>query len=102
VSIYPRIAHAHAHAHTTVARHAHAHAHTASAADVRRAVLILASVYQNPATAGLGVENVLVARFGLAKVVHRVWSVGCRIGAMVMRLIGGLMRLWERKERSEG
>jgi hypothetical protein len=98
VSIYPRIAHTHAHA--TVAHHAHAHA--ASAADVRRAVLILATVHQDPAAAGLRVEDVLVAGFGLAKIVHCARSVGCRTGAIVMGLIGESMRLWEWNDRGEG
>lgn len=78
MSIYPRIAHAHAHAHATVAHHtrahahahAHAHTHAAGAANIRRPVLVLAVMNQNPAAAGLRVQDVLVAGFWLAKIVH--------------------------------
>ena len=69
MSTHPRIAHAH----RTVAHHshAHAHAHAASAADIRCAVRVLAGMDHDTATAGLGIEGVLVARLRLAKIVHR-------------------------------
>lgn len=66
MSIYPRVAHA------AVARHTHSHTHTqaASAANVRRAIAILAVVHQDTAATGLGVEYVLVTRLRLTKIVH--------------------------------